>query len=248
MKNIISPQNPEFKRWKSLLEARGIKKYQQFLLMGQKLVPEALAAHKDRFDELILPEGFNPDQWPAHKVKLVSLGLPLFRSLDVFGTDFPLLVGRLPEVPDADLSVSPSGLEVLCSVGDPANLGAVLRSCAAFGVARVVFLEECAHPFHPRALRSASGTTLTLSLFNGPSIQSLRSGVVALDMSGEPLEEFRWPAHVRLLMGEEGQGVPEGSNIRKVGIRMARGVESLNAAAATAIGLFSYRLQHPMRQ
>lgn len=246
IKHVTSPQNPEFKRWTALLEARGIKKHQQFLFMGRKLVPEALTAHEECFDELLFPEGFPCDQLPPHRINEISLARPLFRSLDIFGTDFPLLVGRLPEVPDADLSMPPSGIEVLCSVGDPANLGAILRSCAAFGVARIVLLEECAHPFHPRALRSASGTTLNLSLFNGPSVQSLRSGVVALDSAGDPLEEFRWPKHVRVVMGEEGQGVPEGSDIRKVGIRMAPGVESLNAAAATAIGLFSYRLQHPL--
>lgn len=241
---IESPQNPQFKRWRSLLDSRGMKKQGQFLLSGRKTVPEALRRYPERFHALL----FHSDE------QLAGLQLPpglgccrlarsLFAELDIIGTEAPLLVGNLPEFPAADLGAPPQGLELICALGNPDNLGALLRSAAAFGVSRVILLEEAAHPFHPRALRAGANAQFELELAQGPSWAALAGAagpMLALDARGEALSEFSWPADVRLVLGEEGQGLPATLGVRRLSIPTTGAVESLNATVAASLALFSY--------
>ncbi|WP_245986946.1 TrmH family RNA methyltransferase [Azospirillum thermophilum] len=166
----------------------------------------------------------------------------LFRALDVSGTNHPLLVGSVPAIPAIDLTQPPQGLELLCALGDPSNLGALLRSAAAFGPARVVLLEGAAHPFHPKCLRAASNAQFELTLLRGPrwaEVNHAAGPLVALDAGGEDLTRYDWPADLRLILGEEGQGVPADCPARRLSIPTTGAVESLNATVAASIALFA---------
>ena len=73
--------------------------------------------------------------------------------------------------------------------------------------------------------------------------------MVALDASGADLSTFNWPKNVRLLIGEEGQGLPRNQFLpHTVSIPMVTGMHSLNAVVAASIGLYAYRVQHPFNQ
>ena len=69
---------------------------------------------------------------------------------------------------------------------------------------------------------------------------SLNGTILALDMHGKNLGTFTWPRNARLLIGEEGQGVPASKAFEFLSIPMAREVESLNATVAASIALYSY--------
>lgn len=240
---LTSADNPQFKLWASLAEPRGLRKHGQFILAGRKSVPEALARWPARFTALLTVEGTAPDFAPE-SMPVYALSRPLFAQLDSFGTGTPLLVGMVPEMPALDLSAVPLGLELLCAVGDPANLGALLRSAAAFGVARVVLLEGAAHPFHPRALRAAANAPFQVELRRGPRWDDLagaKGPLVALDARGTPLGDYAWPSDVRLVLGEEGPGVPAHLPLQRLAIPMPGGVESLNATVAASIALYAWR-------
>ena len=56
---------------------------------------------------------------------------------------------------------------------------------------------------------------------------------------------FQWPKDVRLLVGEEGPGLPPFSFGKRLAIPMTESVESLNAVAAASMALYAYRVQHP---
>jgi TrmH family RNA methyltransferase len=242
---IESPANPRFKQWSTLGDSRGIRKAGTYILSGRKTVPEALRRWPQMFeavlardaaqlDELELPEG----------IDRYHLSWRLFDELDTFGTKAPLLVGRVPEMADADLSLPPSGLELLCPLGDPSNLGALLRSAAAFGVSKVVLLKDATHPFHPRCLRAAANAPFELAMERGPAWDAVASAagpIVALDGGGETLSGIDWPRDVRVIVGEEGVGLPQSLPVRRVSIPTSGRVESLNATVAASIVLFSYR-------
>ena len=169
----------------------------------------------------------------------------------MLGTQTPILVCKVPTISTWNLEEVPQGMELICPLGDPINVGALLRTAQAFGIKKVILLQEAATPFHPKSTRSASGAILNMELVYGPSIHELNEGrpvgsMVALDVRGADLATFDWPKNVRLLIGEEGQGLPKNQPlIHSVSIPMVTGMHSLNAMVAASIGLYAYRLQHP---
>jgi TrmH family RNA methyltransferase len=237
---IASRYNPHFKELKSLLESKGAKKAGKVLVSGRKITPEL-------FDQAITVVA-EEDQWPedlARPSHITWLDRSLFRDLDIFGTHFPLAVIPLPEIKKWQ-PAEPEGFELVLSLQDPANLGAVLRSAHAFGVSRVILLKECAFAFHPKTVRSSSGSCFRVDLQEGPALKEFEdASTMALDMHGESLRDFSWPKDARLLIGEEGQGVPTHFTGKKLSIPMQGGLDSLNAAVSAAIALFSYRSQLP---
>lgn len=248
---ITSRRNVHFQRWRSLWESKGIKVHRQCLVAGAKLVKEILATHPTLCDELIETES---DQRPAIRPSDLArfcIANDLFRELDRFGTHYPLLVCRLPSLPKADLTQAPSGLEMLCPAGDPTNLGAIIRSCSAFGVHRVILLREAAHPFHPKTIRTSSGAVFRQPMEWGPSIAELDDSnllkwITALDLHGTALSAYPWPQSVRLLVGEEGEGLPDLPFVTRIFIPHTSAVQSLNAAVAASIALFAYRQRFPL--
>lgn len=248
IRSISSSQNAHVKRWVALQEARGLERFRQCLVPGKKVVRETLAQHPALCLELIHRAGTPvPFSVPAH-VKAYALSAPLFEKIDLFGTGAPILVCQVPPFPSADLKARPRGLEILCPLGDPANVGALIRTAAAMGIERVVLLKESAHPFHPKAIRAASGTVFKMSLMQGLSIRDLPEPAtwVTLDTRGESLPAFRWPKDVRLLVGEEGPGLPPITSGTRLAVPMSDSVESLNAVVAAGMALYAYRVQHPL--
>ncbi len=129
-------------------------------------------------------------------------------------------------------------------VQDPGNVGAIIRSAAAFGIGEVVLDQACADPWSPRALRAGMGghfalsvrqqARLELNTFNGTLVCTVVRGGTALDKA-DLQGRLGW------IFGAEGQGVsPEAAQHTdlKVTIPMIDGAESLNVAAAAAICLY----------
>ena len=139
----------------------------------------------------------------------------------------------------------PEGCTLFIPFQDPENVGAVIRSAAAFGVAQVVLLREAAHPFHPRSSRAAGPALFQVPLRLGPPIEDLEvrgAPLIALATDGPELAAAPWPERFGLVAGIEGPGLPEALRQGpRRHIAMAPGVESLNAATATAIALYAWR-------
>src|SRR5690606_39847209 len=117
----------------------------------------------------------------------------------------------ISELAQADLTQPPQGLELICSLGNPDNLGALLRSAAAFGVSRVILTKEAAHPFHPRALGGGANAQFTLELAEAAGGQALTTAAglrAAPDARGGPWSDFYWPEDARPVLVGEGQGLP----------------------------------------
>jgi TrmH family RNA methyltransferase len=241
MKELSSPQNDQFKYWKSLTKSKGLKEGKHFLLSGGKLVHEVLADKEwlPRIDGVLVKKGLDLSGLKAvSEQKVTILAQPLYAELDVLGTDAPILLLQQPEIPPWTTETASNGLELLCPFGDPQNLGALIRTAYAFGAARVILLKEAAHPLLPKTIKASSGAVLKIPLVYGPSIQTIQAPAVALDLNGTPLTSKSWPKDLRLLLGEEGQGIPAQFQGEKITLPMKNPMESLNASIAASIVIF----------
>ncbi len=136
---------------------------------------------------------------------------------------------------------APEPVRPLCvalwGVGDPGNVGTVLRGALAFGASAVVIGPETADPFSPKAVRASMGAVFSMPLVRVSSIAALPGPRVALVARvGE-----RLTADVvgTLVVGSERSGlaaevVAGCDRVRHIPIRS----ESLNAAMAATIALY----------
>lgn len=245
-KNISSTDNSYFKLFKSLTESKGLKKEKKFLVSGLKLVNEFIKKNSESIEAILFDEKKHVEDVRTlaansnHNVYYFSP--ELFRQIDVLGTHEPLLVAKQKNILTWNPDEKFSGLEVLCPLSDPQNLGSLARSAWALGADRIVLLKEAAHPFLPKTWKASAGTIWDIPLYAGPSLHELKTEVIALDMDGEKLWNFKWPSTSRLLLGEEGQGIPNGISPIKISIPMRTGVESLNVSVAGALAINHYFL------
>jgi tRNA G18 (ribose-2'-O)-methylase SpoU len=184
-----------------------------------------------------------PVDGPPH-LKWFRLAPALFNELDVFGTRSPLLLITLPDIrPWEPREGFPAGCSVLLPFQNPENVGAAIRSAAAFGAAQVILLAESAHPFHPRALRASGGSVLRVFLRQGPALERLPVGlpIIALSAGGSDIRRTIFPPSFGLLAGMEGPGLSVAWRRHAVGIPISAAVESLNAAATVAVALYEWK-------
>jgi 16S rRNA (guanine527-N7)-methyltransferase len=246
MREVTSEANPTFKQVRELLTGRGIRKHRQALFSGQKIVSEVVATFSDRVLAWVTDsDGPPPPTVPGHELLWIRLASRLFQKLDVAGTRAPLLLVSVPAfVRFSERAPWPSGCTLFVPFQDPENVGSVIRSAAAFGVARIVLLREAAHPFHPKSARAAGPALFQVPMEHGPSICDLSSTdvpLLSLSSSGDDIATIAFPDTFGLVPGLEGPGLPGPlEQGRKLRIPIAPGVESLNAATAAAIALYGW--------
>lgn len=246
MSLLTSKANPRFRQLRARVSAGGLRR-EATLLLGAKLV-EAWAEVRRT------PAGlrFRPDLWlrlegaephpleSALGLETIILGEALMRDLADAGSppEHALLaeVGPDPSGPLAPRVIGAWGLQ------DPGNLGAILRSAAAFGFQEALLGPGCADPFSPKALRGSMGAAFLMPLRRVTELTPDGGHWYALDggPGALPLAEADLAEPLRLWVGNEGHGwagVALPPAVRRLAIPI-RGVESLNAAVAAGIACF----------
>ena len=132
---------------------------------------------------------------------------------------------------------------VLDGLGDPGNVGTIIRTATAFGW-DVAISRSTADPWAPKALRSSAGAAIRahIAAVEDPVAEAKRIGLECVGtvvVDGGPLDAVHRPT--ALFIGSEARGLA-GDRVesmdRTVTIPMAGGTESLNAASAAAIAMY----------
>lgn len=143
-------------------------------------------------------------------------------------------------------------LVVLDQIQDPHNLGAIIRSAAAFGATAVVIPKDRAAQVTPVALKTSAGQAWRVPICRVTNLaQTLRSlkdegyFVCGADIEGAPLHTLDFDRPCVIVMGSEGDGMRRLTRTfcdAFARIDMAKGVESLNVSVAAAIFLYQASL------
>ncbi len=127
----------------------------------------------------------------------------------------------------------------LDGVGDPGNVGTILRSAHAFGASCVAFGPDCADPYGPKAVRASMGSIFALALTRATP-DDLPGELIGLAADAPATLRGPLTGEVSLLIGSEREGLrPDvlARCDRLASIRQVAG-DSLNAAMAATVALY----------
>ena len=158
---------------------------------------------------------------------------------------------KMYKIEDGNFSL-PTGTSALLleSVRDPANVGAILRSAAALGVAHVILSEDCADLYHSKTVRASMGTMFSMSIDRVAQLPWMvrrlqedghRVFASTLNDQSKPLDTVTFRAGDCVIIGNEGHGLQDETVAvcdQTLYIPMQAQVESLNAAVAAALFLW----------
>ena len=231
-----------------------------YIAESTKVIERALAAgHRPR--SVLLQQKWFDELTPL----LSDVDIPVFlASQEVLGeiTGFVMHRGALasmqrPVLPaPAELLAHARRVVVLEDIVDHTNVGAIFRAVAGLGADAVLVTPRCADPLYRRSVRVSMGAVLQIPWTRLPEWPDAASqlhdagftiAALALDEGAVTLDAFAAdpPERIALLLGTEGDGLSaaaiEGSDV-VVTIPMARDVDSLNVAAASAVALWALRV------
>lgn len=158
--------------------------------------------------------------------------------------------GALPDIEIADFEAAPGAvLLMLDQVTDPQNVGAILRSAAAFGAAGVILQERHAPRLTGALAKAAAGAVDAIPIVRvvnlSRALEELASGgwrsVGLAGQAERPLSQVLGGEPVVLVLGSEGEGVRRlvAEHCDALArIPMPGGFESLNVSAAAAVALY----------
>jgi TrmH family RNA methyltransferase len=266
---ITSVENPRFRHWLRIAKRGLLPDGRKVLAVeGPKLVAEALAC------------GWRPVLIAAtiksHAAAIMALPRAitvateqlilaphLFSKLaDARTPQEPLVFAAMPDTEADDSAIFAQALAgaprllVADAIQDPGNIGALLRSAAAFGFHDFIATPSTATPASAKVLRASAGALFRMRLFPTRPARLLASElprlgflVVVLNADADlPVDKVPWRDPVAIVVGNEAHGPapawtldsPTASpgRILHASIAMTPSCESLNAALAGGIALY----------
>jgi len=257
---ISSAANPVVKRMRLLGDRKHRRREGAFVVEGIQPVWQAVEAGADVEVLVVAPDllgsrtaGMVAAQ-EAAGVRVARLTGELFARISA--RDGPsglaaIVRGRIPGL--ASLPVTPESVFVaLHEIGNPGNLGTIIRTADAAGAAGVVLIGAAADPFDPAAVKASMGALFAVPVARAADPAEFfawAAGLTVITTSAKARTSFWEAGYARplaLLLGAEGAGLPDdvlaGGDLQ-VRIPMTGTAESLNLAVAA--GLLLYQARRP---
>jgi len=251
MQTIISKDNPKLKAVRALLRSKKDRQEASAFVMEGVRALSALA------DGSALPQyrlkevwvsSVTPELAAGFSVPVYAVAHDVMEQLSDCRTSQGIL--GVVEHKSAALEINPErgNYLLLDNLSDPGNLGALIRSAAAFGFAGVFLHGDTVEVFNPKTVRATMGALPFAKHWktDGTIFQTLEKNgydlISTVIHGGEKLSGMKFGPKNVLAIGSEAHGVSEEVQkhaSRHLSIPMSGNVESLNAAVAGSICMFS---------
>jgi len=234
----------ELQRLRSLREKKSREALGLFVVEGEKVVAELLAAN---FPFTAL---YATPAWSRAAFRPPSVTLPRLVEITpdemARASHFPtpstiLAVGPLTRAP-LDHGALDRGLTLaLDGVQDPGNVGTLLRLADWFAFDRVVLSPDCADLFHQKVINASMGSFARLPAHTAElaaALAATTAPILGCDLAGDDVHTLPALRDAIVVIGSEGRGLSPAVAARvtrRVTIPRLGGAESLNAAVAAAI-------------
>lgn len=238
-------------------------------IFGKHAVAEALTFRPELIKDLYLENGFNDDKIFAKLGSLIKVTPKILnpkrlpgglRSEAVHqGVIASIAVNQLV-LPYKEFmtKVKPSkatGFLILGEVQDPHNVGAVIRSAAAFGLTAVLIPPHNQSPVTGTVVKVSAGMAFKIPLVEirnvNATIEDLKKrGFWVYGLAGEgstALTEEKFTKPTAFVLGNEGSGLREKTKLAcdaLISIPIHPRCESLNAAAGAAVVMYAWSAQN----
>ena len=252
---ITARDNPLLVRLRKLARHPGeYRKLGQVLLEGEHLC----RAWAERGGTLALHAVLTESAWqegrfPAlAEAAAATVIVPESAMADLSTLETPAPIAFVVPLPAQPSIQADAPSVVLDRIQDAGNVGAILRSAAAFGFDQVIALQGTASLWSPKVLRAGMGAHFGLRLIEGASVEGLAALTIPLlgtsshAVDALPSAALPWPS--AWAFGNEGAGASAAVDARCalfVRIPQPGGQESLNVAAAAAVCLYEAVRRRP---
>ena len=243
MEIITSTQNQYVKQVRSLRDKKFRDKSGLFVVEGGNIFKD-------------MPEGVSVEYILATEERLDELQKLIFSTRacayvvsdsvmkTLSDTVTPYGIVAVLKKPENRFGMPKGNALLLDGVSDPGNMGTIIRTAAARGF-EDIYLLDCVDVYSPKVVRATLGGLFKVRLVEVKEseaitlLQNLNSAV--LDFGGEDLTEAQIDSPVLIVTGSEAHGVRDcvlENSKRILTLPMTNGIESLNAAVATAVAMY----------
>lgn len=245
----------EIQRLRSLREKKHREALGLFVVEGEKVIAELLAAGF-AFEELYASAAWlerRPDRAapavPAHTVTADEMA-----RISHFPTPSAVLaVGRVRRAPLPAGALDHGLTLALDGVQDAGNVGTLLRIADWFALDRVLLSPDSADLFHQKVINASMGSFARVQVHTTPLAEALAGvgvPVLGCDLTGDDVHALPPLRHAVVVIGSEGRGLSpavQARVTRTITIPRHGAAESLNAGVAAAIVCDNLRRAAPLR-
>lgn len=263
---LDNPRAPRVRRVAALARKKDRLSAGRFLVEGPQAVRELLAHRSELAEVVYASTGDEP--WQREIDRLASeCGATIERATDevlaamseTVNPQGVVAVASIEEAPLAEALSDARLVAILHEVRDPGNAGTVLRAADAAGADAVIFSGASIDPWHPKVVRSTTGSLfhlpVSVAASLGEAIDAARAAglaIIAADVNGDELTDapdaLRDP--IAWVFGNEARGlVAEDRALADRALRLPiyGRAESLNLATAASVLLYETAFAHRRR-
>ncbi|TVR77642.1 MAG: RNA methyltransferase [Chitinophagaceae bacterium] len=245
IKFVKSLQLKKFRDKNNLFIAEGIKTVES-LFNSSTLTFEYIFITPGDFIEKLQIEKQKP-------LKIIEISENEMKKISGQTTITPVLAVIQKKDPPK-LNYENNGLYLaLDGIQDPGNLGTILRIADWFGVKALICSNDTVDVYNPKVVQSSMGSLGNVNfvyteLNNFLKIHFESQSVLAADVNGISVFDYRFPEKSLIILGNEGKGIRDyilSENYKKISIPAFGKAESLNVAVAGSILSSLWRKQYP---